>query len=573
MANKSEEAVLALKWRPKQYKDVFGQKTVVQALKLMSQHHQVASTSKNNKSNRSLHPAIILTGTRGVGKTTLARIFAKAINCLSPDKEGDPCLNCTQCLDFEQNSSLNYRELDGASHNGVEHIRQLIETSQYLPVGAKKKIYVIDEVHMLSQSAFNALLKTLEEPPEHVIFIFATTDPEKIPDTIQSRCLRFDLRSLSYEQLKKYLLHVCEKENIKLETTLVIDQLVRSAKGSIRDGLTLLQQLLAFNDEKIITEEMLLSSLGRVRTGALSTLLMYMLQGNLNLVKTYYDSIFEENIDALLFAEQLIDHFFHFVQMKLFTKELLTEYLDSKSNVEVTNLLQEIKEEELLWIFEILVKDFEWAAKSFFPEKAMLAVLCKLTLRKKSITLHTNSDQEMPRIISGVSLPNTINTNVSKNISTVNIVTATHYSKDEFWIRVSGTLRDLPSLLNYWERTDGIVAYDAPSAGCLSVSVFYLPEDEIIGSQLSSEKNIQLLIDKISLVTGLEIEKIVILVDAWKPTKEMMSFKSLLHIDLENVEQSKERRQQALLNDERLKKFENLFSVKADKFSLNDELH
>jgi len=183
--------VLARKWRPQKFSEVAGQAHIVRAL-------------QNAVSSKKIAHAYLLTGTRGIGKTTIARLFAKAINCTDFDKTKEPCEVCESCRGMQEDSSIDYLEIDGASNNSVDDIRSLVENVQYLPTSGQYKIYVIDEVHMLSNAAFNALLKTLEEPPKHVVFIFATTDPDKLLKTVLSRCQRLDFKDASSLESYEY---------------------------------------------------------------------------------------------------------------------------------------------------------------------------------------------------------------------------------------------------------------------------------------------------------------------------------------------------------------------------------
>lgn len=222
---------LARKWRPRVFADVMGQGHVVKAL-----GHALDGDK--------LHPAILLTGTRGVGKTTLARIVAKGLNC-ETGVSAHPCGVCTACKEVDSGRFVDLLEIDAASNTGVDNVRELIDNSQYAPARGRYKVYLIDEVHMLSKSAFNALLKTLEEPPPHVKFILATTDPQKLPITVLSRCLQFNLKRLPAAVIRDQLAKVLEQEGIAFEPGAVAE-LARAADGSMRDGLSLLDQAIAF---------------------------------------------------------------------------------------------------------------------------------------------------------------------------------------------------------------------------------------------------------------------------------------------------------------------------------------
>jgi DNA polymerase-3 subunit gamma/tau len=247
---------LARKWRPRTFADVAGQSHVVRAL-------------ENALNSGKLHHAFLFTGTRGVGKTTIARIFVKALNC-EKAVSAEPCGECSSCLAIDQGRFVDFLEVDAASRTGVDDARELLDGAQYTPAAGRFKVYLIDEVHMLSKAAFNALLKTLEEPPPHVKFLLATTDPQKIPVTVLSRCLQFNLKRLAQGAIVERLTLVCGKEGIHAEPGATL-RLARAAAGSMRDALSLLDQALAFGDGALRDADVaeMLGSLDRARLTAL----------------------------------------------------------------------------------------------------------------------------------------------------------------------------------------------------------------------------------------------------------------------------------------------------------------
>jgi DNA polymerase-3 subunit gamma/tau len=231
--------VLARKWRPRTFAELIGQEHVVQAL---------ANALRTGR----LHHAWLLTGTRGVGKTTLARILAKCLNC-EAGVTAEPCGKCPACREIEGGRFVDLLEIDAASNTQVEHMRELLENAQYAPTSGRYKVYIIDEVHMLSRHAFNAMLKTLEEPPEHVKFILATTDPQKVPVTVLSRCLQFNLKQMPPALVSEHLARILEKEGVAGEPQ-ALRMLGRAAGGSMRDGLSLLDQAIAHGGGEVKAE-------------------------------------------------------------------------------------------------------------------------------------------------------------------------------------------------------------------------------------------------------------------------------------------------------------------------------
>ncbi|MDO8742935.1 MAG: DNA polymerase III subunit gamma/tau [Polaromonas sp.] len=233
--------VLARKYRPRNFSEMVGQSHVVQAL-------------SNALGTQRLHHAYLFTGTRGVGKTTISRILAKSLNCLGADGQGGitatPCGACQACTDIDSGRFVDYTELDAASNRGVDEIAQLLEQAVYKPVVGRFKVFMIDEVHMLTNTAFNAMLKTLEEPPEYLKFVLATTDPQKVPATVLSRCLQFNLRPMAPETIREHLTQVLQAENVASEPQ-ALRLLARAARGSMRDALSLADQAIAFGSGQL----------------------------------------------------------------------------------------------------------------------------------------------------------------------------------------------------------------------------------------------------------------------------------------------------------------------------------
>jgi DNA polymerase III subunit gamma/tau len=256
--------VLARKWRPRKFAELVGQEHVVRAL-------------TNALDSGRMHHAYLFTGTRGVGKTTIARIFAKSLNC-ERGESADPCGECSVCTAVDAGRFVDLLEIDAASNTGVDDVREVIENAQYAPARGRFKVYLVDEVHMLSKPAFNALLKTLEEPPPHVKFLLATTDPQKLPVTVLSRCLRFNLKRLLPDQIAGQMHHILGAEHIEYEDPAIVE-LARAADGSLRDGLSLLDQAIAYGGGSLKADEVR-AMLGSVERGQVLGLLNALAAGD-----------------------------------------------------------------------------------------------------------------------------------------------------------------------------------------------------------------------------------------------------------------------------------------------------
>jgi DNA polymerase-3 subunit gamma/tau len=292
--------VLARKYRPQTFDEVIGQPHVTQTLSNAIQSGRVAH-------------AILLTGPRGTGKTTIARILAKAMNCKTGPTP-QPCNTCRSCSDITDGHAADVFEIDGASNNSVDQVRELRENLQYLPAHSRLKIFIIDEVHMLSLAAFNALLKTLEEPPPHVMFIFATTEAQKIPITILSRCQRHDLRRIGLESLSHHMVNLCRQEGFDLSAD-SLWLIAREAGGSVRDALSLLDQVLSGTDGSVSDAE-ILNLLGLIDRKVLFDLAAAILSGDLFSILERLDDLHQRGQDMRKLYADLVEHFRHLVVLQ-----------------------------------------------------------------------------------------------------------------------------------------------------------------------------------------------------------------------------------------------------------------
>jgi len=329
--------VLARKWRPQNFDDLIGQEAVVR-------------TIKNALISEKIVHAYLFSGPRGIGKTSAARILAKALNCLQ-GPTSEPCGKCQNCEAIANGSSIDVLEIDGASNNSVDDVRELRESVKYAPSTCKYKVYIVDEVHMLSPSAFNALLKTLEEPPSHVVFVFATTEPKKVPPTILSRCQHHAFRRIPRAKIKDCLLKISRAENINIKD-IAVEMISRAADGSMRDALTILDQASSFSDD--ISEKELQTLLGLPETDIILNLSETILSGDISNTLSIIKELTERGYDLRAITKELVEHFRNIAIVKViqnpdefleFTQEEIQKLQHQASKVsieELTLLLTEL---------------------------------------------------------------------------------------------------------------------------------------------------------------------------------------------------------------------------------------
>ena len=395
--------VLARKWRPKTFDDVVGQEFITLTL-------------KNAILSNKLAHALIFSGPRGVGKTSTARILAKALNCINKNGDTLMCTDdpCTFCTEISEGTSIDVQEIDAASHTGVNDVREIIENVKYLPSSAKMKVYIIDEAHMLSQAAFNALLKTLEEPPGHVLFILATTESHKIPATIQSRCQRYDFKKLTVTEISDKLRQISNDESIEIDRETLLT-LAKEADGSIRDSLSILDQVIATCGNKIEYKRTL-EVLGLLDKTHLNSLLKNILDKDPKSAVEILHNIINHGVIHKKIADEIVNIIRNAVMVKI---------CGSDSNLDLTD--DEVKElekftgnnsiEDLEMLFSLAIENAENVHKSSFQELSLESMVIKLATTRNSVPINEIMSKVTAlakKISSGPDMAKEINTPAEK---------------------------------------------------------------------------------------------------------------------------------------------------------------
>jgi len=423
--------VIARKYRSQSFDELIGQDHVTQAL-------------LNALRNGRMPQALLFTGTRGVGKTSTARIFAKSIRCQNA-KDFIPCNQCDDCLEINRGSHVDVMEIDGASNNGVDAIRELRESVSYMPSRGKYKIFIIDEVHMLSNSAFNALLKTLEEPPAHVIFMFATTEPQKIPATILSRCQRYDLKRVNTQAIADLLENICKKESIKCDDD-ALWAIAKHANGSVRDAQSALDLCISYSDSSL-TETNVSEILGITDRHLRISILRALASRDKGHLLKAIEKISSAAIDPKVYIQNLLEDLRNLIIVKMDPNErhAILDLSESEFQdfIEVSSLLSE---EEIHLLFDMALKGASDIQKAFEPRIVLEMVFMRMAAAPRIQFFYENHELKSPPPVA-----NATKTEKKSPKSTEPVKT-----------KAPPKQHDIQSLVNKWQDFVGNVANKNP---------------------------------------------------------------------------------------------------------------
>lgn len=372
--------VIARKWRPQSFDDVIGQRHITETL-------------KNEISSGRIAHAFLFSGIRGVGKTSIARILAKALNCQQSDTPTpEPCNQCESCQAITQGTATDVMEIDGASNRKIEHIRELRENIKFAPSKFRYKVYIIDEVHMLTREAFNALLKTLEEPPKHAIFILATTDAHKVPITISSRCQRFNFRRVGYGDLTNALQRITAAESITIDEQSLF-YIAKRAEGSVRDSQSILEQVISYCGKEIV-QERVAELLGIVGTESIQSMITAIFDGAAEKILDVINALSIQGHDLEEFYRELIEHCRHLLVAR-FSPE--ASHLVENSMIAVESLHEQVADrswQEIQNVFKYLIQSEPLIKQSAYPRFSLEMVLLQASQLKSLLSF----DQTLQRI-------------------------------------------------------------------------------------------------------------------------------------------------------------------------------
>ena len=529
--------VLARKYRPHNFKELVGQTHTVRTL-------------VNALDNNNLHHGFLFTGTRGVGKTTIARIFAKSVNCEN-GVSSKPCGKCETCIEIDKGQSVDLIELDAASHTGVDNMREILENAQYTPTKNLYKIYLIDEVHMLSKSSFNALLKTLEEPPKHIKFLLATTDPKKLPITILSRCLQFNLNKLSHDEIFNHLKFIMDAENLKFEDE-ALSKIADFGNGSMRDALSLLDQSISYGNGAV-KEDDLKAMLGLVSHNEIVQLATLVINRNAQEVLLFIKELAYKGENLTNTLNDLTS---------LFHKIATTQMIDDVKQVspEINELAKIISAQDLQLYYQIAINGQKDMRHSPSEQIGLEMTLLRM------IAFHPDSQAEKKTLKSSQS-SNTTNKEPPKEKIQDNSLT-----KDKLPIKVGEeSIQTIENQLNVksqndWEKIITELGFAGAAKMLVKNTVFDSLKDQILSLTLSDD-----FINLLTQNTQSSIEKtlnedypgITLVINPGSTNGSSLSQK-------ESVKSEEKRKQteNQFLNDDGLKELQEVFNSQVDVKSI-----
>ena len=529
--------VLARKYRPHNFKELVGQTHTVRTL-------------VNALDNNNLHHGFLFTGTRGVGKTTIARIFAKSVNCEN-GVSSKPCGKCETCIEIDKGQSVDLIELDAASHTGVDNMREILENAQYTPTKNLFKIYLIDEVHMLSKSSFNALLKTLEEPPKHIKFLLATTDPKKLPITILSRCLQFNLNKLSHDEIFNHLKFIMDAENLKFEDE-ALSKIADFGNGSMRDALSLLDQSISYGNGSV-KEDDLKAMLGLVSHNEIVQLATLVINRNAQEVLLFIKELAYKGENLTNTLNDLTS---------LFHKIATTQMIDDIKQVspEINELAKIISAQDLQLYYQIAINGQKDMRHSPSEQIGLEMTLLRM------IAFHPDSQAEKKTLKSFQS-SNTTNKEPPKEKIQGNSLT-----KDKLPIKVGEeSIQAIENQLNVksqndWEKIITELGFAGAAKMLVKNTVFDSLKDQILSLTLSDD-----FINLLTQNTQSSIEKtlnedypgITLVINPGSTNGSSLSQK-------ESVKSEEKRKQteNQFLNDDGLKELQEVFNSQVDVKSI-----
>lgn len=377
---RSDHLALSRKYRPQKFTDVIGQESIVTTLQNAIRLKRVAH-------------AYLFCGSRGTGKTTLARVFAKALNCEQISEAIEPCGICPTCLSISSGRFLDVIEIDGASHRGIDDIREINETVGYATSQGKYKIFIIDEVHMLTKEAFNALLKTLEEPPENVKFFFATTEPHKLPSTIISRCQRFDLKRISENAIFQKLASIIQDLKVEVEDG-ALEILSSYAEGSLRDAESLLDQILCYKEDRI-SKELILNVLGVNSRDLFFQLDEAIEKEDYSFAFSFAQKIFESGKELSYFLDELVEHFRVLLLCILSSKALETVFIAPQDKIQYKKNAKNYTQEQCLYYLDFLLHRQQELSQTLYKRVMLEMIFLHLIKNRKRIAI----DQIVKKLI------------------------------------------------------------------------------------------------------------------------------------------------------------------------------